>query len=187
VEVKNRFSKVLVCGYCNTHLKVTGDGFDPTGKQPKLAEFPSIFKVGSTGTILGKPFTAMGRMRYKYPGGHYDEWFLDYDGGQAWLTEDEGTYAIFTDLVEVLEFPDTSGVRAGQNVQVGDQSVMVKEKGTATVEGGEGELSFYHEPGTEVTYMDGIFEGKKVSIEATEEEIEMFIGRPLLTRDIVVN
>ena len=186
VEIRNRFSKVLVCGYCGAHLRVTGDGFDAAGKHPKLAEFPSIFLVGSRGTIIGKPFTAMGRMRYNYPGGHFDEWFLEYDGGTAWFTEDEGTYSLYTEVEEAVEFPDITGVRAGQNVMIGNKKIMVKEKGTAEVAGAEGELSFYVEPGTKVTYMDGVSEGKKVSIEATEDEIEMFIGRPLLKRDISV-
>ncbi len=185
VEIQNRFSKVLVCGYCGTHLKVTGDGFDATGKHPRLAEFPSIFQVGTRGTILGKPFTALGRMRYNYPGGHFDEWFLEYDGGTAWFTEDEGSYALFTEVEDAVEFPDITAVRAGQNVTIGSKKVMVKEKGTAEVAGAEGELSFYVEPGTKVTYMDGVSEGKKVSIEATEDEIELFTGRPLLARDIV--
>ncbi len=187
VEVKNRFSKVLVCSYCSTHLRISGDGFDPTGKHPKLAEYPSIFQVGSKGTILGKPFAAMGRIRYQYPGGHFDEWFLDYEGGQAWLTEDEGTYSLFTEVQEAIEFPDISAVRPGQNVVIGDKKVMVKEKGTAEVAGAEGELSFYIEPGTKVQYMDGVSEGRKVSIEATDTEIEMFVGRPLLSRDIAVS
>lgn len=186
VEIKNRFSKVLVCGYCGTHLRVTGDGFDAAGKHPKLAEFPSIFQVGAKGTIIGKPFTAMGRMRYNYPGGHFDEWFLEYDGGTAWFTEDEGTYSLYTEVEDAVEFPDITGVRAGQNVMVGDKKIMVKEKGIAEVAGAEGELSFYVEPGTKITYMDGVSDGKKVSIEATEDEIEMFIGRPLLKRDISV-
>lgn len=187
VEIKNRFSKVLVCSYCGTHLRVTGDGFDAAGRHPKLAEFPSILQVGSRGVILGKRFTAMGRMRYAYPGGHFDEWFLDYDGSPAWLTEDEGTYALFTEVEDAVEFPDMAAVRAGQNVMIGGKKVMVKEKGNAEVAGAEGELSFDVEPGTKVMYMDGVSEGRKVAIEATENEIEMFTGRPLLARDIVLD
>jgi hypothetical protein len=187
IEIKNRFSKVLVCGYCGTHLKLAGDGFNSTGRHPKLAEFPSIFKVGSRGTILGNPFTVMGRMRYNYPGGHFDEWYIEYDGSTAWITEDEGTYSLYTEVIEAVEFPDITTVRAGQNVMIGEKKVMVKEKGTAEVAGAEGELSFYVEPGTKVMYMDGVSEGRKISIEATESEIEMFVGRPLLGRDIAVS
>jgi hypothetical protein len=186
VEIVNRFSKVLVCGYCGTHLKVSDGGIEIAGKYPKLADFPSIFQVGSRGTILGKPFTALGRMRYKYQGGHFDEWFVEYDGDKAWFTEDDGTYTLYTDLFEAVEIPDISTVKAGQNMLVGDKKVMIKEKGKAVVEGGEGELFFYVEPGSEVIYLDAVSEGKKVSIEYTEDEVEMFTGRPLLKRDIVV-
>lgn len=186
VEITNRFSKVLVCSYCGTHLKVDDGGVAVAGKYPKLADFPSIFQVGTCGTILGKPFTALGRMRYKYQGGHFDEWFIDYEGDRAWFTEDDGTYTLYTDLFEAVEIPDISTVKAGQNMLVGDKKVMIKEKGRAVVEGGEGELSFYVEPGSEVTYLDAVSEGKKVSIEYTEDEVEMFTGRPLLKRDIII-
>ena len=186
VEIVNRCSKVLVCGYCGTHLKVSDGGVAVAGKYPKLADFPSIFQVGTRGTILGKTFTALGRMRYKYQGGHFDEWFIEYDGDKAWFTEDDGTYTLYTDLFEAVEIPDISTVKAGQNMLVGDKKVMIKEKGKAVVEGGEGELFFYVEPGSEVIYLDAVSEGKKVSIEYTEDEVEMFTGRPLLKRDIVV-
>lgn len=187
IEVKNRFSRVIVCPYCNTHHRVSVEGLDPSGKFPKLAEFPSIFKVGSRGTILGKPFAALGRMRYSYGGGHFDEWFLDYDGGTAWFAEDEGTYTLFTELVEAVEIPENiHALKAGANIMIGERRVMIKEKGEAVIEGGEGELFHYVEPGTKVYYIDGIWEGKKTSIEYTDDEIELFIGRMLLRRDIVV-
>ncbi len=188
IEVKNRFSKVIICPYCDTHHKVTVEGLDPSGKHPKLAEFPSIFKVGSRGLILGKPFVALGRMRYSYEGGHFDEWFLEYDGGTAWFAEDEGTFTLFTELIEAVEVPENiNSLKAGANIMIGDRRVMVKEKGMATIEGGEGELYHYIEPGAEVHYIDGIWEGRKTSIEYTDDEIELFIGRVLLRRDIVVD
>ncbi len=187
VEITNRFSKVVVCQYCGTHLKVQDNGLGESGKYPKLAEYPSIFSVGSTGTILEKPFTALGRMRYKIDGGHYDEWFIEYDGDTAWFTEDEGTYTLFTDMIEAVDIPEPESLRAGQNIMVGDKKVMIKEKGRATVESGEGELLYYVEPGTDVIYLDGITEGKKVAVEFSENEVELFLGRPLLKRDIVIN
>lgn len=187
VEIKNRFSKVFVCDYCGTHLRVKDGGFDIAGKFPKLADFPSVFRVGSKGTILGKPFTALGRMRYKYQGGFFDEWFIDLDGEKAWFTEDEGTFTLYTDIYESVDIPDINSIRPGQNIMVGDKKVMVKEKGKAVVDGGEGELFFYVEPGSEVIYLDAVAEGKKVSVEYTENEVEMFAGRPLLKRDIIVD
>jgi len=187
VEIKNRFSKVFVCDYCGTHLRIEGDDLSIAGKYPKLSEYPSIFSVGSRGSILEKDFVILGRMRYRYDGGFYDEWFLELDGENSWLTEDEGTYTLYTDLLEAVDIPEIETLRAGQNFTIGDRKVMIKEKGSAVVEGGEGELYFYVEPGSGVTYIDAISEGKRVSIEYTDDEIEMFTGRPLLKRDITVN
>ena len=187
VEVQNRFSKVLVCGYCGTHLKVGGEGsLSEQGKYPKMAEFPSLLEVGKSGTILDKPFTALGRMQYNCEGARYNEWFLQYDGETAWLTEDEGTFTLFTEMYEAVDIPDISSIRAGQNIEVAGKRIMVKEVGESTVEGGEGELGYYVEPGTSVTYVDAVGDGKKISIEYSEGEVELFTGRPLLRRDIVI-
>jgi len=186
VEIKNRFSKVFVCEYCGTHLHVKDDGFEAKGKFPKLTNFPSVFTIGARGKILDKAISVLGRMRYKYDGGFYDEWFVDYDGETAWVTEDEGTYTLFTEMVEAVDLKNIDSIRAGEMLKVGDLNVMVKEIGDAVVEGGEGELLFYVEPGVEIVYIDGIADGKKVSIEYSENEVELFMGRALMKRDIVV-
>ncbi len=187
VEIVNRFSKVLVCNYCGCHLKIEGNTLGLAGEFPKLAEYPSIFSVGATGKILDKPMRVLGRMRYKYDGGHYDEWFIELDGENAWLTEDEGTYALFSNMEEMVDVSELESLRAGQNFLLGDERVMIKEKGIAVIDGGEGELFFYIEPGTEVTYIDAIAQGKKISVEYTDEEVELFSGRALLKRDIVID
>jgi DNA-directed RNA polymerase subunit RPC12/RpoP len=187
VAITNRFSKVLVCPYCGTHHRVTVDGLDPSGKHPALAAFPSLLNIGSRGTIKGKPFVARGRLRYRYEDGFYDEWFLTCDDEPAWFTEDEGSYTLYTEMIENLSVPDNlDTVRAGQNILIGERQIMVKERGAATVEGGEGELLHYVEPGAAITYIDGIWSGKRVSIELSEDEIEFFIGQPVLRRDIVI-
>ncbi len=185
--IRNRFSKVLVCDYCGTHLKIDGDTLTISGRFPKLAGFPSLFSTGASGTILGKSFSILGRMRYRYDGGYFDEWFLDFDGGNAWLTEDEGTYTLYSDLMESVDISEIEPLRAGQNFLLGEKKVMIKEKGRAVVDGGEGELYFYVKPGTGITYIDAVSEGKKVAIEYSDEEIEIFSGRPLMKRDIVVS
>jgi hypothetical protein len=187
ITITNRFSKVIICPYCGTHHRVRIDGLDPSGKHPALAEYPSILTVGCKGTILGNTFVAHGRLRYRYKGGFYDEWFLDYGGEPAWFTEDEGSYTLYTEMVDGVELPDDiDSLRAGQNIKLGDRKIMIKERGVATIEGGEGELFHYFEPGTTVTYIDGIWQKRKTSIEFSEDEIEFFIGQPVLKRDIVI-
>jgi hypothetical protein len=187
LEIKNRFSKVVICAYCGSHLKISDGGFDIAGRQAKLAEFPSLLSVGCRGSMLGKPFVAHGRLRYKYQGGFFDEWYIEYDGEPAWFAEDEGTYTLFTEMTQVADVPaDLGDVRAGANIMMGGRRVMIKEKGRAVIEGGEGELFHYFEPGEEVSYIDGICDGKKTSIEWTEDEVELFTGRVLLKRDITI-
>ena len=187
LEIKNRFSKILVCEYCGTHHRIKDGGINIIGKFAKLADFDSLLKPGTVGTILGTPFTAMGRVRYNYGSGFFDEWFIDLDGDKAWLTDGEGVYTLYNDLYEAVDISEIDQVKAGQNIMVGEKKVMIKEKGKAVVEGAEGELYFYVEPGSEIIYLDAVSEGRKIAIEFAENEVEVFSGRPLLKRDIVVN
>jgi hypothetical protein len=183
IEIKNRFSKVLVCQYCGTHCHIGGDTLKAGAQQSKLADFPSLLSVGAKGKLLEKDFTVMGRMRYNYGDGHYDEWFIDYDGEPSWVTEDEGAFSLYTETMEGVDVSDIRDLRAGQSVTVAGVKMMVKETGEAVVEGGEGELLFYVEPGEEVTYIDAVGDGKVISIEYTDEEVEVFMGRKLMKRD----
>ena len=185
LEIKNRFTKIVVCEYCGSHVDISGANAVPKGKFPKLADFPTIFGIGKSGKIRGKSFRVLGRMRYNYGSGFWDEWYVEYgDDGLLWLQEDEGTLTMFYDHDLVSEFPSYDEVRPGKQFHIGDRKILVKEKGKAKIEGGEGELHHYYEPGTEVYYIDGISEGKKVSLEFGETEVEYFIGEPLRKSEI---
>ena len=61
VEIKNRFSKVLVCGYCGTHLRLSGDGFDARGQAPEARGVPVPVQGGEHGHHPGQTFYRHGQ------------------------------------------------------------------------------------------------------------------------------
>lgn len=188
MEVENRFSKLVICQYCGQTAAVTAVGLDPTGKVPLLADFPSILSVGATGTIQGNPFRTLGRLRYKYDEGFWDEWFIVInDTRKLFLQEDEGTFVAFEKETLTAEIPQFDQIKVGSSIQVNDRKVFVIEKNEAVIGGGEGELHFRVVPGERVDYVDGNSSGKIISIEFCPDEIHLSVGSAIQVDDIKID
>src|SRR5688500_5257420 len=100
----NRFVRMIVCQYCENLCEVTDEGLTPAGSMGKLVPLPTMFRVGLTGKLRGKFFQVLGRVRYRYDEGMWEEWYLGLENGAAaWLEEDEGEWTLAQ--VEPLQGP----------------------------------------------------------------------------------
>lgn len=188
LEIKSAFTKSIVCEYCETTNVIDDQGVNPTGKMAKLSEAPSIFSIGRTGTIKGKKFEVLGRLRYGYDEGFWDEWFLEFQDGHAeWVTEEEGECSIFKKELITQPIENIDSLRVGQFVQVEGKRVFLTEISDATIMGGEGELYYRVIPGKEVVCMEGNAGGQLVSIEMWPRELEVHVGEPILYKDIKID
>ena len=115
----------------------------------------------------------VGRLRYQYEGGFWDEWFLTFDDDKpGWLVEDEGEYTFYVKTTAQGSLPSFDTVSVGNRVTIAGREVFITEKGHAEIAGGEGQLAFQILPGEKVDYVDGTSEDRLVSVEYTEDEIE---------------
>jgi hypothetical protein len=177
LEVKHRFSRVVVCHYCSQTSYITRDGLDPSGKTGALVDFESIISLGSVGTLNSKEFTVLGRMRFSYDGGFWDEWFcLLEKQEEAWLEEDDGAFTLYRKEKILSPLPNFSEISVGSVIKVNQGDFFVTEKCSAKIEGAEGELSFSIKLNTPVDCVDGNIAGKPASIEYYEDEICLNIG-----------
>jgi DNA-directed RNA polymerase subunit RPC12/RpoP len=186
LAIEHRFSKTVVCQYCNQTSFITPKGLDPTGSVATLADFPSIFAIGKQGSIKGRPFRVSGRIRYSYEDGHWDEWFLALDGGKkfVWLEEDEGQFTLYEKQAITTPIPTYEEIFVGKSFLVNNLSVFVTEKNKASLAGGQGELNFRFCPGDSLQYVDGNAAGKLVSIEITPEELNLSMGESVEEEEI---
>ena len=97
LEVENRFSRSVICAYCNQGAFITPGGLDPAGRGVQLVGTPSMLRIGARGRLEGEPCHVLGRLRYGYAGGYWDEWFVSLEAGarQLWLQEDDGVLTAF--------------------------------------------------------------------------------------------
>ncbi|MEM7028801.1 MAG: DUF4178 domain-containing protein [Chloroflexota bacterium] len=180
LDIKNRFVKVATCDFCGQTLLIKDTGVDPTGKKAKLVDLPSKLFIDAEGNINGEPFQVLGRLRYQYDSGMWDEWFIIFNNEKpGWLVEDEGTFKLYHKTTLTSSIPSFDQVRVGGNINVGGRQVFVTEKGEANIAGGEGQLAFNILPGEEIRYIDGNSGDEQVSIEFTTSGIELLTGQAI--------
>ena len=180
VELRHRFIKLAVCAFCQQTMHVTRDGVDPTGQTATLTDFFSLLKLNARGRLNGRAFQAMGRLRFEYEDGYWDEWYVQFDDGDdAWLHEDEGELSLLRKEELAGAAPDYGSLRAGARAMVGERSVVVTERGSARIAGGEGQLPLAVRPGEKVDYVDANAGGRIVMLEYTTNGVELYVGEPV--------
>jgi hypothetical protein len=186
LELQYRHSKMVVCKYCGQTSYINAGLADPAGEKILLADYGSLLSVGKRGKLKGKPFQVLGRLRFDYEDGFWDEWLIWFDGQEYtdfWLQEDEGEFTLFTKAALHDRIPDFNKVKVATQMALNGQAVFVTEKNRATINGGEGELPFQVIPGEQADFIDGILEGKPVSLEYMPGEVVFNSGETVAISD----
>lgn len=187
LPVQNRFTDLVVCEFCGQTSYVRDKRLEPVEKTATLTDYQSRIRVRAQGEIQGRKFTVLGRARYAYEGGSWDEWFLEFaDGSPGWLAEDEGEYILFERSDVTGEAPSWESVRPGTRASIGGVNVFVTEKWSGKVAGAEGQLSLSAPPGRGVQYLDGNAAGKAVAVIYADGRATISLGKPVPFRTIVI-
>lgn len=188
VEVDDRFALVAVCPGCDSTVVVDGEAARIHGKMGALAPPAGVLYLGATGALRGDRFRVVGRVRYGYARGYWNEWLLALeDGAAAWVSEDEDELQ----LERLLEDPgaalDPRAARPGDRVELAGSSFRVDEVDEAVCEGGEGMLPFPVVPGERTPYAELTGDAGFATAEATGEGIRVFLGARLDRAELVLD
>lgn len=182
IEADRRFAKLVVCRYCESAVLLDEKAARVAGKMAVLAQTPSPFYVGGSGRLMDRRFDILGRVRYGYERGYWDEWYLAFDDGSTvWIGEDENNFMLEScdeDEQAPLEYADAY---PGQSVQLGATIFHLDEKGIAICEGGEGQLPFPIVSGERVPFLDLSLSDRFATIEydIADTTARVFRGRRL--------
>lgn len=178
--IHSPFAKMAVCANCSNTLWLTQDGVKAGPKMTAPTPALSGLFIGAEGQLRQKPFTVVGRVRYKHGRGFWDEWFLTRpDDTKVWLSEDEGELSVEKEYSFKGELLDFKQVRPGQRMTLSGHPFLVDETGVAVCESGEGELPFQIEPGEEVPYLEGTIDKRMATLEYDEDGPKLFLGEYL--------
>ena len=187
--IENQFIRTVSCRFCGSTFLVRGsDGLDPTGKSASLADYPSRFQVGMSGNIRGRGFQVLGRVRYAYDAGYWEEWQIAWndDAPPDWLEEDEGLWTVYHRERVKSAIPPYEQIRVGSNVSVNGKNVFVTEKRTAKVAGSEGQFASVMPMSGTFGYFQGSANNQSVSVNYWTDEIELSVGDDLETSDLKI-
>lgn len=190
LQIENQFIRSVTCGFCGMAYMVSGDStLDSTGTTVALANYPSRLKVYSKGTIRGRGFTVLGRIRYTYDEGFWDEWQIGWDDGAppSWLEEDEGYWTVFNKQRVRGEIPSYDALRVGTTVNINGQNVFISEKRRARVLGSEGQFAAVMPIQGQFGYAQGAADGKMIAVNYWDNEIEISSGDELEHHEVTVS
>ena len=178
---------VTVCEYCGCAVTWDADAARDSGTTSRLPQGFTRLYTGAEGSLRGRRFKVLGRIRYSYGKGFWDEWALWLEDEEAlhWLTEDD----------HELSLEGARGRMSVAELSVGDrftfnkQSFLIEEVGEAECVGLEGQLPRDIVLGERYRYADGSSPNGRytVGVEYDEDEAAVYSGVWLSDKDLVLD
>lgn len=174
-----KYAKLVVCPSCSAGLFLEDDAVRGAGERAALSVEPSLFQLGVPFEWRNGTYVPHGRIRFDYGRGFWDEWWVGSNAGEAvWMSVDEGDIAIESPLTLNGAAPAFESLQTGNTVKMGDTSLIVTERNSATCIGFEGELPEIIAPGDQHDYVHLSGPGGLLyTIEYADGETEVFKGQ----------
>jgi Domain of unknown function (DUF4178) len=177
---------VRVCDYCQSAVMRIDGGFKDMGKIAILPFDVSPLQIGTAGKVDTLSFDVVGRVRWGWTDGSWNEWLLLMaDGTTRWLGEAMGQFMLLAEcdvtslppnVVKKLRVGGNFGV--GQEAQVNGTTYIVSDVKDATCIGSEGELPFTAPQGWSVFSVDfRSATGACASFQRDRNETSFYEGR----------
>jgi hypothetical protein len=175
-----------VCDYCQTILVRSGDTVEPVGKAAALPFDVSPIQIGTMGTFESVGFTIIGRVRWGWTDGSWNEWLMLFDDGRhAWLGEAMGQYmlthaqpmdSIRSRVVQQLAYGEK--VPIGTETDIDNVTYIVSDSRAATCLAAEGELPFRAPAGWTIHSTDfRSATGACASLQKDGDHTDFYMGR----------
>lgn len=184
LPVRSAALPYCTCGYCRSLLLRDGLEVQDVGKVAVLPPDVSPIQLGTSLRVEGLSLTVVGRVRWGWADGSWNEWLLDGgDGTERWLGEAMGAFMLTAARPDLLEQPMIQGFAASGAVAVGTR-LVVEGVGLLAIDckeaqclGSEGDLPFPTLPGRTMTSID--FRGpnrEAVSLQRDERGPSVWLG-----------
>lgn len=182
-----RGPEMVVCSYCRAYVALTGGVATVAGTSVELVKTPTRFRIGQRLRVRGSGCEIVGRARYQYEDGFWDEWQLAIGAAGsdqvARLSEDEGDLVVWAR--ESAGPPaDLARARPGAAFPVAGRSIVIAEIGEAKLVGAEGTLPRQVSPKESFEYVDGHSAGEVVSLRVWKERSLLLSGWPVRHEEI---
>lgn len=149
------------CPYCQTLILRDGLRAEEIGKVAVLPFDVSPIQLGTTLVNEGRTLSIVGRVRWAWDGGSWNEWLAIADNGaQYWLAEAAYALMLTTEWPPALDHPKARDFAQGQAIARGDavevdgQQLFASDIKDVECLGSEGDLPIPSQVGTRMTSVD---------------------------------
>lgn len=145
---KSALSLFVVCPYCRSSVFKTDEELAVLGKVATLAEDNSPLQLRSEGQFKGNIFSVIGRVRWKWSDGFWNEWCLHFKNGKTgWLAEAQGEFLLAQEVSNTDSVLTSDKWEIKKTIILGTKSFVISDLKHAVVHTTEGELPFRAHPG----------------------------------------
>ncbi|MCC7394187.1 MAG: DUF4178 domain-containing protein [Sphingomonadaceae bacterium] len=184
---------VKVCASCRSTVVRRDGALENLGQAAILPFDVSPIQLGTQGSHDGVHFSVIGRIRWGWTDGSWNEWLLLFDdGSNAWLGEAMGDYMLTRErALDGLNLPQITAYVGGQTPNVGDVFDLDGTRYTATdiktaqILASEGELPF--RCGNDWSIMSADFRStarKIASFQRDDDGASLYIGDVVSLADL---
>ena len=176
----------VVCGYCNSMLARSDAGVAVVGVSAPLPFDVSPIQLGVRGRFESRGFDVIGRIRWAWTDGSWNEWMLLFDDGTTgWLGDAMGQFMLLreqpsfgTGDEQLIGKVKSGNVFPGHEVYVDGNSWTVTDAREVICVAAEGELPFQPRPGYPLYSVDmKRGDGECASLQRDEAGVDFYRGR----------
>jgi hypothetical protein len=173
-------AQTLVCPNCSSYVAVGSDAPSVIGESGKLKTSPVPIELGSTFKHDDTEYMILGRVAYAgwddEDTWEWNEWLLGADDGRLlWLAHDERGFSIYTKE----RFRQPFNMDSDKVLELNGDKIWIRERYPARILGAAGELTWRAKENESLKVAEGAKHGKRYSIQATEDEMELYTGKAI--------
>jgi Domain of unknown function (DUF4178) len=184
---------VKVCGSCRSLVLRKDRDLERVGEAAVLPFDVSPIQIMTTGRWNNMGFTVLGRIRWGWAEGSWNEWLVQFDNGShGWLGEAMGDFMLLRETaIEPWRGGAIAKLVAGERPRIGDQIDLdgshytVTDIKQATVLASEGDLPFKASTDWSIESIDfRTATSACASFQRDEEGASLYIGDALSLKDL---
>lgn len=177
---------VKVCDFCRSVLVRRDGALEMAGTGSFVPDDVSPLQIGTRGSVDGDAFELIGRVRWKWADGGWNEWFMLFaDGSNGWLGDAMGRFMALRDMPPQSVSGDAldrliagSEVMPGMTATIASIAYQVTDARPVTCVASEGELPQPAPAGLEMFSVDlGTASARCASLQREGGSVFAYAGR----------
>lgn len=184
ITFRSSIAVYAVCAYCRSLVLRKDAALSDLGKVALPPADMSPFQIGTGGEVDGSAFTLVGRAKYRWQDGTWNEWYCQFaDQRTGWLAEAQGSLMLSfapapgTENADRITATHVRALKRGDDIKLGDATFVVNDIKHCHCLSVEGEIPFKLDSEQEIVSVDLVGPRQAfLNLTATGSSREIYLG-----------